>query len=77
MDNKGVYMIIDNLDNGEIVTISEYKQIYDDLIPGVNGEGYFIKNSTELTDDEVSYDKIFNGLYIHENHYSHVAWYPG
>lgn len=46
-------MIIDNLDNGEIVTISEYKQIYDDLIPGVNGEGYFIKNSTELTDDEV------------------------
>jgi|25_taG_2_1085351.scaffolds.fasta_scaffold01505_6 hypothetical protein len=69
-------MTIENLNDGEIITISEYRQLYDDLVPGQNGEGYFIKNSTELTDDEVTNSKVFNSDYITENQYSHIAWYP-
>jgi hypothetical protein len=68
-------MNIINLDGGEVVTISEYRQIYDELMPDQDGNGYFIKNSTELTDDEITTSKVFNSDYIAENQYSHIAWY--
>lgn len=69
-------MMIDNLDDGEVIEIDEYRQIYDELIPGVNGEGYFIRDAKEITEDELTYDKVFDFKYTEENEYSHIAWYP-
>ena len=69
-------MNIENIDDGELITISEYRQLYDELEPGQDGHGYFIKNSCERTEDEVTTSKAFNSDYIAENQYSHIAWYP-
>lgn len=68
--------MIENLDNGEVITINEYRQLYDELEPGLHGEGYFIKDHKLVTDDEVTYSKVFNRDYVAENRYSHIAWYP-
>lgn len=68
--------MIKDLEDGEVITINEYRQLYDELEPGLDGEGYFIKDQKQVTDDEVTYSKVFNRDYIAENRYSHIAWYP-
>lgn len=68
--------MIKDLEDGEVMTINEYRQLYDELEPGLDGEGYFIEDQKQVTDDEVTYSKVFNGDYIAENRYSHIVWYP-
>ena len=67
--------MIKDLEDGDVITINKYRQLYDELEPGLDGEGYFIKDQKQVTDDEVTYSKVFNGDYIAENRYSHIAWY--
>ena len=64
---------IQNLEEGEVISIHEYRQLYDELEPGQDGHGYFIKNSRERTDDDVTTSKAFNSDYLTENQYSHIA----